>query len=80
MRALSRTAVIALMSLSLSEGNAPGASLLAQQPPASCSRSSGLLLPEGFCAVAVAESLGRIRQLTVLPNGDVITASRFVWP
>ena len=44
------------------------------RPPASCTRTSGLNLPEGFCAVVVAENLGRARQLTVLPNGDVLAA------
>lgn len=43
-------------------------------PPSSCTRSSGLTLPEGFCAVTVADRLGRLRQLTVLPNGDVLAA------
>ena len=77
MHAPPRTVVIALISLVLSEANVPGAGLLlGQQAPASCSRSSGLVLPDGFCAIVVAESLGRIRQVTVLPNGDVITASR----
>lgn len=42
-------------------------------PPA-CTRASGLVLPEGFCAVVVAERLGRVRQITVLPNGDVAAA------
>ncbi|MDH4130549.1 MAG: PQQ-dependent sugar dehydrogenase [Gemmatimonadota bacterium] len=69
--------LIVLIPLLLTEGNAAGVSpLLAQQPPAGCSGSSGLRLPEGFCAIEVAESLGRIRQLTVLPNGDVVIASR----
>lgn len=43
-------------------------------PPSTCTRTSGLSLPEGFCAVVVAENLGRARQLTVLPNGDVLVA------
>jgi len=44
------------------------------RPPSSCTRTSGLTLPEGFCAVVVAERLGRVRQITVLPNGDVVAA------
>jgi len=43
-------------------------------PPSTCTRASGLTLPEGFCAVLVAERLGRVRQLAVLPNGDVAAA------
>ncbi len=43
-------------------------------PPAACTREAGLLLPDGFCAVVVGDHLGRIRQLTVAPNGDVFVA------
>jgi glucose/arabinose dehydrogenase len=43
-------------------------------PPATCTRATGLNLPEGFCAIVVADHLGRVRQLTVLPNGDVLAA------
>lgn len=43
-------------------------------PPSTCTRTSGLTLPDGFCAVLVAEQLGRIRQIVVLPNGDVLAA------
>jgi len=43
-------------------------------PPAACTRNAGLVLPEGFCAVVVADHLGRIRQLTVAPNGDLFVA------
>jgi glucose/arabinose dehydrogenase len=43
-------------------------------PPATCTRSSGLLLPEGFCAIVVAERLGRSRGITVSPAGDVFVA------
>ena len=43
-------------------------------PPATCTRTSGLLLPEGFCAVVVAQRLGRVRGVTVSPAGDVFVA------
>ena len=43
-------------------------------PPPTCTRESGLVLPPGFCAVVVAQDLGRVRNLTVLPNGDVLAA------
>lgn len=36
--------------------------------------NAGLTLPEGFCAVVVADEVGRARHLTVAPNGDVIVA------
>lgn len=44
------------------------------RPPAACTRESGLVLPEGFCAVVVARDLGRTRHLTVSPAGDVYVA------
>lgn len=43
-------------------------------PPATCTRTSGLQLPEGFCAVVVARGLGRSRWVTVSPAGDVFVA------
>jgi len=43
-------------------------------PPSTCTRNGGLSLPEGFCAVLVADQLGRVRQIVVLPNGDVLAA------
>jgi glucose/arabinose dehydrogenase len=51
---------------------APG-SLTAQQPPCAPD-NAGLTLPDGFCAVVVAEGLGRARHLTVAPNGDILVA------
>lgn len=42
--------------------------------PATCTRANGLVLPDGFCAIIVAERVGRVRQLVVLPNGDVAAA------
>jgi glucose/arabinose dehydrogenase len=43
-------------------------------PPATCTRSSGLNLPDGFCAIRVAERLGRVRQIVLLSNGDLFAA------
>lgn len=59
----------------------PAASLPPSAPPAAhhpaaCTRQSGLTLPRGFCAVVVAEGLGHVRQITLLPNGDVAAALR----
>lgn len=42
--------------------------------PATCTRSSGLVLPEGFCAALLATRLGPVRQIAVAPNGDVYAA------
>jgi glucose/arabinose dehydrogenase len=68
----SRRAAAVLVLLTLAPG--PGALAQSVPPPRTCSRTSGLVLPEGFCAVTVATHLGRIRHLVVLPNGDVLAA------
>jgi glucose/arabinose dehydrogenase len=48
----------------------------AQNGPASATRASGctsgLLLPEGFCATLFADSVRGVRHIVVAPNGDVI--------
>ncbi len=36
----------------------------------------GITLPEGFCALIVADKIGRARNLVVAPNGDVFVATR----
>lgn len=38
------------------------------------SDNGGIDLPDGFCAVVAAESLGHARHLTVTPSGDVFVA------
>ncbi len=43
-------------------------------PLYSCTRTSGLTLPEGFCAVLVGSDLGAVRHITVAPNGDIFAA------
>jgi glucose/arabinose dehydrogenase len=47
---------------------------LAAQQPGCAPDNAGLTLPTGFCALIVADSLGRARHLAVAPNGDVIVA------
>ncbi|MGB7213003.1 MAG: PQQ-dependent sugar dehydrogenase [Gemmatimonadales bacterium] len=42
--------------------------------PACAPDNGGLVLPTGFCATVFAEGLGTPRNLTVLPNGDVVAA------
>ena len=37
--------------------------------------NAGLTLPEGFCALVVADDVPRARHLTVAPNGDVFVAT-----
>ena len=36
--------------------------------------NAGLVLPAGFCALAVAKNVGRARHMAVRPNGDVYVA------
>jgi glucose/arabinose dehydrogenase len=43
-------------------------------PPVCDGDDGGLTLPEGFCAFIAADGLGRARDLTVAPNGDVYVA------
>lgn len=52
---------------------APGAG--AQEGPECAPHNAGLTLPEGFCALVVADGLGRARHLTVAQNGDVFVAA-----
>jgi len=53
---------------------APPAPAAAQAPPPGCGRDNGLVLPAGFCAVVVAEGIGRVRHIAVAPNGDIYAA------
>ncbi len=50
-------------------------------PPQSSSQpcdpgNGGITLPEGFCAIVVADSVGPARHLEIAPNGDVFVALR----
>lgn len=49
---------------------APGRS----RPPACDPDNGGLMLPPGFCALVVAEDVGRARHLAVRRNGDIYLA------
>src|SRR6266540_4407105 len=37
-------------------------------------QNGGIVLPEGFCASVVADRVGRARQMTVTPSGDLYVA------
>ncbi len=63
-----RASVVAVMLCA-----APAAAL-AQQGPRCAPDNAGLTLPQGFCALVVADGLVRARHLTVAPNGDVFVA------
>jgi glucose/arabinose dehydrogenase len=45
-----------------------------QQKPLCAPDNAGLQLPAGFCALIVADKVGKARHLTVAPNGDVFIA------
>ena len=48
----------------------------AQSRPACAADNGGITLPEGFCAVVVADSLGPARHIAIAPNGDLFVAIR----
>lgn len=48
----------------------------AQTAPACRTDNAGLTLPQGFCALVVADSVGAPRHIAVAPNGDVYVALR----
>lgn len=62
-----------LLLAALAAGSVPSA---AAQRPGCSPDNGGLTLPNGFCAVLVAESLGVVRHLAVAPNGDIFAAKR----
>ncbi len=43
-------------------------------PPSCAADNAGLTLPSGFCAMVVADSVGRARHIAVAPNGDLFVA------
>ena len=44
--------------------------------PVCAADNAGLTLPQGFCALVVADSIGAARHLVVLENGDLLVAVR----
>ncbi len=55
-------------------GALPIAAAWGQSLPPCAPDNAGLTLADGFCALIVADSLGRTRHLTVAQNGDVFVA------
>ena len=53
-----------------------GADGLAVQDPRCAADNGGLELPPGFCAIVVADEVGRARHLAVAPSGDIFAALR----
>ena len=67
---------LALRAIAISSIPLASSVALAQSRPACDSDNGGITLPEGFCAVVVADSLGPARHITVAPNGDLFVAIR----
>ncbi len=69
---MNRVSLSVLIALALLSGPSSAQGRRAACPP----DNAGLTLPPGFCALVVAESVGRARHLVVAPNGDVFVALR----
>ncbi|MGH7700050.1 MAG: PQQ-dependent sugar dehydrogenase [Gemmatimonadales bacterium] len=67
---MTRTLLLVASAWALGSG-----ALRAQRAP-SCDPAAGLSLPDRFCALIVADSVGRARHLVVAPNGDLFVALR----
>ncbi len=71
------TLMLLVVALTGCEAQTPGASEAVAPPNLTCDADNGgITLPEGFCAVAVVDTLGRARHLAVRDNGDVYVALR----
>ena len=66
---------VCLSAVLMMMGGSYGAQMASAQCP-SHGDNDGLTLPSGFCAIVVADSLGRGRHLTVRGNGDIYVALR----
>jgi glucose/arabinose dehydrogenase len=66
---LATVAVSAALSLSCT-----ASALTRQESPQCAPDNVGLTLPDGFCALLVADDIGRARHITVAANGDVLVA------
>ncbi|MBI4538515.1 MAG: PQQ-dependent sugar dehydrogenase [Gemmatimonadetes bacterium] len=80
LRGAALPATALFLALRLATGSEPGAlhGRGAQAPgrPPCDADNGGITLPEGFCALAVADGLGPVRHLVVAPNGDIYAAVR----
>ena len=72
----SRLRVVCLMILTALYGSMAAKAQVAPaaNENAACDQA-GLTLPAGFCATIFADNLGRVRHITVTPNGDVYANS-----
>ena len=65
--------LVPLLSLGLLAG-LPVSAVSPLRPSDACTRTNGLDLPDGFCAVLVGSDLGAVRHITIAPNGDIFAA------
>src|SRR2546421_2424817 len=68
-KSMMRKAIAAAAVAALSLSARPSVRLPACDPG-----NAGLTLPDGFCAVVVADQVGTARHLAVAPNGDLFVA------
>lgn len=67
-------ALVPLLTAAIAGATACAGGNGAQLPPCDPD-DGGLILPDGFCAVQVAEGVGEARNLAVAPNGDLYVAA-----
>src|SRR5437773_4523014 len=68
--------VLMASSMATALAGAGACALVAATPPACDPDNGGLKLPDGFCALVVADNIGAARHLAVDANGDVYVAMR----
>ncbi|MEX0730272.1 MAG: PQQ-dependent sugar dehydrogenase [Aquisalimonadaceae bacterium] len=66
------TMAVGILALCLAAADSIGAA----DPPDCDDDNGGLILPDGFCALEVANGLGHARHITVADNGDIYVALR----
>jgi glucose/arabinose dehydrogenase len=66
--------MLAVAGAALANGLLPGAARGQTAGPRCATDNAGLTLPPGFCALIVADQVGRARHLVIAPNGDVMVA------
>jgi glucose/arabinose dehydrogenase len=74
-----RLAAFVLLWAACGASSAPGPATSAvpgpaQRGPACDPDNGGLILPAGFCALRLGDSLGPVRHLAIAPNGDLFVA------
>ena len=73
-RAMAAGTILALVTAFAGCGGGAESARSVTSSPQCAPDNAGLQLPDGFCALVVADGLGRARHLTVAPNGDIFVA------